>query len=50
MPPWLWKVSLNFISIYYLGTVLESSEQADSKTVPGFDNWPKFVRVIEQFW
>ena len=24
------------------GGVLESSEQADSKTVPGFDNWPKF--------
>ena len=50
-PPWLWKVSLNFISIYHSRTVLESSEQAaDSKTVPGFDNWPKFGRVIQQFW
>ena len=30
------------------GTVLESSGRADSKTVPGFDNWPKFDGVIEQ--
>ena len=36
MPPWLWKVLLNFIWIYYSGTALESSKQADSKTVPGF--------------
>ena len=30
------------------GTVLESSGRADSKTVPGFDNQPRFVGVIEQ--
>ena len=30
------------------GTVLESSGRADSKTIPGFDNWPRFVGVIEQ--
>ena len=50
MPPWLWKVSLIIILINYSGTVLESSEQADSETVPSFDNWPKFVRFIEKFW
>ena len=27
---------------------MESSGRADSKTVPGFDNWPRFVGVIEQ--
>ena len=27
---------------------MESSGQADSKTVPGFDNWPRFVGVIGQ--
>ena len=31
-----------------LGTVIESSGQADFRTVPGFDNWPIFVGVIEQ--
>ena len=30
------------------GTVLESSGRADSNTVHGFDNWPRFVGVIEQ--
>ena len=29
-------------------TVSESSGRADSETVPGFDNWPRFVGVIEQ--
>ena len=30
------------------GGVLESSGQADSKTVPGFDDWSRFKGVIEQ--
>ena len=33
---------------WHVGGVLESLGQADSKTVPGFDNWPRFVEVIEQ--
>ena len=31
-----------------VGGILETSGPADSKTVPGFDNWPRFVGVIEQ--
>ena len=27
---------------------MESSGWADFRTVPGFDNWPRFVGVIEQ--
>ena len=27
---------------------MESSGQVDFRTVPGFDNWPRFVGVIEQ--
>ena len=27
---------------------MEFSGQADFRTVPGFDNWPRFVGVIEQ--
>ena len=38
----------NLGQIQLPGTVLESSGRADSKTIPGFDNWPRFVGVIEQ--
>ena len=38
----------NLGQILLPGTVLESSWRADSKTVPGFDNWPRFVGVIKQ--
>ena len=38
----------NLHQIQLSGTVLESSEHTDSKTVLDFDNWPIFVRVIEQ--
>ena len=44
--PWLSQPNLSQIKLS--GTVLESSGRADSKTVPGFDNWPRFVGVIEQ--
>ena len=44
--PWLSQPNLGQIKLS--GTVLESSGRADSKTVPGFDNWPRFVVVIEQ--
>ena len=44
--PWLTQAILGQIQLS--GTVLESSGQADLKTVPGFDNWPKFEGVIEQ--
>ena len=44
--PWLSQPNLGQIKLS--GTVLESSGRADSKTVPGFDNWPRFVGVIEQ--
>ena len=44
--PWLSQPNLGQIKLS--GTVLEPSGQADSKTVPGFDNWPRFVGVIEQ--
>ena len=44
--PWLSQPNLGQIKLS--GTVLESSGQADSKTVPGFDNRPRFVGVIEQ--
>ena len=27
---------------------MKTSGPADSKSVPGFDNWPRFVGVIEQ--
>ena len=30
------------------GIVLESARPEDSKTVPGFDNSPRFVGVIEE--
>ena len=44
--PWLTQAILGQIQLS--GTVLESSGRADSKTVPGFDNWPKIEGVIEQ--
>ena len=44
--PWLSQPNLGQIKLS--GTVLESSGQADSKTVPGFDVWTKFEGVIEQ--
>ena len=44
--PWLSQPNLGQIKLS--GTVLESSGRADSKIVPGFDNWPRFVGVIEQ--
>ena len=44
--PWLSQPNLGQIKL--LGTVLESSGRADSKTVPGFDNRPRFVGVIKQ--
>ena len=43
-----WLPHANLGQIKLLGTVLESSGRADSKTVPGFDNQPRFVGVIEQ--
>ena len=43
--PWLTQAILGQIQLS--GTVLESSGRADSKTVPVFDNWPKFGGVIE---
>ena len=44
--PWLSQPNLGQIKLS--GAVLESSGWADSKNVPGFDNWPRFVGVIEQ--
>ena len=35
--------------IGHVGGVLKTSGPADSKTVPGFDNWPRFVGVIDQY-
>ena len=34
--------------IGHVGGVLKRSGHADSKTVPGFYNWPRFEGVIEQ--
>ena len=34
--------------IGHLGGVLKMSGPADSKSVPGFENWPRFAWVIEQ--
>ena len=34
--------------IGHVGGVLKTSGPADSKSVPGFDNGPRFVGVIEQ--
>ena len=34
--------------IGHVGGVLKTSGPADSKSVPGFNNWPRFVGVIEQ--
>ena len=34
--------------IGHVGGVLKTSGPADSKSVPAFDNWPRFVGVIEQ--
>ena len=34
--------------IAFAGSVLKSSEPADFKTDPGFENCPRFVRVVEQ--
>ena len=31
-----------------VGGVLKTSGTADSESVPGFKNWPRFVGVIEQ--
>ena len=32
----------------HVGDVLKTSGPADFKSAPGFENWPKFVGVIEQ--
>ena len=32
----------------HVGGVLKMSGPADFKSVPGFDNWPRFIGVIEQ--
>ena len=45
---WPSLTQVNLGKIHLSGTVLESSGWADSKTVPGFDKWPRFVGVIEQ--
>ena len=45
---WPWFTQPNLGQIQLPGGVLESSGQADSKTVPGFDDWPRFEGVIEQ--
>ena len=42
--PWLSQP--NLFKIQLSGTVLESSRQPDSRTVPGFDNWQRFVGVF----
>ena len=34
--------------IAHVGGVLKTSGPADSKYTPGFENWPRFVGVIEQ--
>ena len=34
--------------IGHVGGVLKLSEPANFKTDPGFENWPRFVGVIEQ--
>ena len=34
--------------IGHVGGVLKTSGPADSKSVPGFNNWPRFVGVIEE--
>ena len=44
--PWLSQPNLGQMQLS--GTVLESSGWADSRSVHGFDNWPRFVWVIEQ--
>ena len=38
--------------IAHVGGVLKTSRPAVFKSVPGFDNWPRFVGVIEQkkYW
>ena len=41
--PWPWFNQPNLP-----GYVLKSLGQVDFKTVPGFDNWPRFVGAIEQ--
>ena len=45
---WSWLTQAILGQIELSGTVLESSGRADFRTVPGFDNWPRFVGVIEQ--
>ena len=34
--------------IGHVGGVLKTSGPADFKSAPGFENWPRFVGVIEQ--
>ena len=34
--------------IVHIGGVLKTSGPADFKSVPGFENWPRFVGIIEQ--
>ena len=43
---WPLLTHANLGQIQLPGTVLEG--RADSESVPGFDNWPRFVGVIEQ--
>ena len=43
---WPWLTQVNLGKIKLSGTVSESLGQADSKTVPGFDNWPRFVQGL----
>ena len=43
-----WFSQPNLGQIYFPVTVLQSSGQADSETVPGFDVWPILVGVIKQ--
>ena len=34
--------------IGHVGCVLQTSRLADFKSAPSFENWPRFVGVIEQ--
>ena len=41
--------NLKYLSqIGHVGDVLKTSGPADFKSAPGFENWPRFVGVIEQ--
>ena len=44
-----WKVSQPRLGqIGHVVGLLKTSEPADFKSVPGFENWPRFVGSIEQ--